>query len=743
MTAAAGRLGAIAPAAPAAPVREAAGRLLLPPAAARAIGFMALAGWSALHWLALLRPAEPDRGARLLAVALAALLALLAIGRLGGRRRQLLAAVAVLPLLAAALLVGGAHAALLRPSGWSELASGVDRGLGDLPGLRMPYGGIDPWIRLVIAGGGSVLVLIAALLAFWPRRARRGHPYAALLTLTIVFAVPIVALHFRLELVRGAVFALLVLAFLRLETLHRADAGPALALALAAVLLALIAAPALNGSQPWWNYEAWAFRASASRSTSYDWNHGYGPLQWPRDGRELLRVKASAGAYWKTENLDAFDGTRWYEGVDPIGDDESIPADPARARRFTQTIRVSIRNLRSAQFVGSGTTTDVRLHGVEPFDTGDGSFVPSRALERGDTYTATVYDPRPSAAQRARAGSEYPSDLVAYRSLAVPIEGVRGASRISMTFPAYGDAATPLIGGPPSRSGAAAEQVLTASPLGRVYRLALRLRAGTRTPEAFVQRVLAHLASGYAYDELPPRAAATLPGFLFDARRGYCQHFSGAMALLLRMGGVPARVSSGFTTGSIDAKTGEYVVRDYDAHSWVEVFYPGWGWVTFDPTPAVAPARSASTAAARARHAATPANPSGDAPALRSRALAASGGGPWWRLPLLLVGALALLAGALAVGLRRTRSPAPLQELERALRRSRRTPAPGTTLQALEARFAATPAAAAYVRALREARYRDVAAAPTRAQRAALRSELGRGAGLPGRLRAWWALPPR
>ena len=47
------------------------------------------------------------------------------------------------------------------------------------------------------------------------------------------------------------------------------------------------------------------------------------------------------------------------------------------------------------------------------------------------------------------------------------------------------------------------------------------------------------------------------------------------MALLLRMGGIPARVVTGFSTGATDTKTGEYVVRDFDAHSWVEVYYPG------------------------------------------------------------------------------------------------------------------------------------------------------------------------
>ena len=64
------------------------------------------------------------------------------------------------------------------------------------------------------------------------------------------------------------------------------------------------------------------------------------------------------------------------------------------------------------------------------------------------------------------------------------------------------------------------------------------------------------------------------------------------MALLLRMGGVPARVAAGFTTGTLrHARRTSYVVADIDAHAWVEAWFPHYGWVRFDPTPAVAPAR--------------------------------------------------------------------------------------------------------------------------------------------------------
>jgi hypothetical protein len=84
-----------------------------------------------------------------------------------------------------------------------------------------------------------------------------------------------------------------------------------------------------------------------------------------------------------------------------------------------------------------------------------------------------------------------------------------------------------------------------------------------------------------------------------------------------------------------------------------------------------------------------------------------------------------------------------LDELERALRRTRRHPGAGTTLRALEDRFARSPAAAGYVRAVRDLRYGGRPAAPTTAQRRGLRAELARGGGLVQRLRAWWALPPR
>ncbi len=97
-------------------------------------------------------------------------------------------------------------------------------------------------------------------------------------------------------------------------------------------------------------------------------------------------------------------------------------------------------------------------------------------------------------------------------------------------------------------------------------------------------------SSDFTYSERPPSRRYPLNAFLFQDKIGYCQQFSGAMALMLRMAGIPARVATGFSPGSLNRDTGEYRVRDLDAHSWVEVYFNDIGWVTFDPTPPASPA---------------------------------------------------------------------------------------------------------------------------------------------------------
>ena len=98
---------------------------------------------------------------------------------------------------------------------------------------------------------------------------------------------------------------------------------------------------------------------------------------------------------------------------------------------------------------------------------------------------------------------------------------------------------------------------------------------------------------GYTLDLPPGMPDDPIAYFLLDIRRGHCEFFASAMAVMLRSLGIPTRIVNGFLQGSFNEISGQYTIRGSDAHTWVEVYFPGYGWVTFDPTPAAG--RSAQT----------------------------------------------------------------------------------------------------------------------------------------------------
>jgi hypothetical protein len=84
----------------------------------------------------------------------------------------------------------------------------------------------------------------------------------------------------------------------------------------------------------------------------------------------------------------------------------------------------------------------------------------------------------------------------------------------------------------------------------------------------------------------PPPGREIVSWFLGDLRRGYCDYFATAMVVLARAEGIPARLAVGYATGDYDAEADTYVVTELNAHSWPELYFPGRGWVAFEPTPA-------------------------------------------------------------------------------------------------------------------------------------------------------------
>jgi len=90
---------------------------------------------------------------------------------------------------------------------------------------------------------------------------------------------------------------------------------------------------------------------------------------------------------------------------------------------------------------------------------------------------------------------------------------------------------------------------------------------------------------GYTLNLAGKPGADPLAQFLFVTKAGHCEYFASAMAVMLRTLGIPSREVNGFLPGEFNDIAGDYIVRASDAHSWVEAYFPGSGWITFDPTP--------------------------------------------------------------------------------------------------------------------------------------------------------------
>jgi transglutaminase-like putative cysteine protease len=96
-----------------------------------------------------------------------------------------------------------------------------------------------------------------------------------------------------------------------------------------------------------------------------------------------------------------------------------------------------------------------------------------------------------------------------------------------------------------------------------------------------------HLRSAYKYNQHndnPPPDQDAVAWFLLQEKQGFCTFFASAMAMLARMEGIPARVASGYTNGTAD-QNGHQVVKGTDAHTWVQIYFPPYGWINFDPSP--------------------------------------------------------------------------------------------------------------------------------------------------------------
>ncbi len=331
------------------------------------------------------------------------------------------------------------------------------------------------------------------------------------------------------------------------------------------------------------NWQSWDFSRVAVKATGvrFAWDSNYDGIEFPATKTVVLTVEGPEQArYWRTSTLDLFASDHWFEDLLWLSrvDDESdaIPLDrlaPPRAALEENWLeqRVEVRALVDDRLAAAGTPValDSRRLGTV-FRLSGGVLRVRSPLGEGQSYRVWSYAPDPAPAVLAASKPRYP--IVARRYL-----GVDGR-----LFPAFAD---------PGREDHVRELFSTPARdsfagYASLYRDARRIAGSPDNPYAAVLALESWFRhrGGFVYDEQPPRVdGPPLVAFVKTTKAGYCQHYAGAMALMLRMLGIPARVAVGFTSGRLD--DGKWVVTDHEAHAWVEVWFAGQGWVPFDPTP--------------------------------------------------------------------------------------------------------------------------------------------------------------
>jgi transglutaminase-like putative cysteine protease len=732
----------------------------------RIAAFAALLTFAGAHWIGFV--AEPPAGRLILVVLIAAVLGAALYASAGlpinaparVAARVLLTATA----LALALTAVGLDDRYLVPAHWNELGANIDDGLAGTTSATWPYDGEDEWLRLTVLLGLPVIAVASAALAFWP--ARRGAGLlrgAAIVPVVALYALAVTERGLGEPIGRGLALLALVAAWLWLPRLRVRDTVAAAVALAVATTVAIPVAAALREREGWFDYESWSLFGDEARGpgSTFDWSHNYGPIDWPRDGKTLLRVRSTREHYWKAETLDHFDGLRWAHSDATQNQDAQSEIPRERNPDWDERLGFSVEGLSTDLLVGAGTAYSVR--GALTAENGDGTIdVVDGPLKRGDVYEVFAYVPRPTRRELRAAPAEFPSQFGYYTRFELPDPGETAAAGATTSSPVVPDPAR-IVGGRadglPVGADATDRARIEASPYARTYRLATQLAAGQPTTYDVARRIERHFQRGFTYNERPPSRPIPLDGFLFRDRAGYCQQFSGAMALMLRMNGIPARVAAGFSPGFRDAETREFRVRDLDAHSWVEVYFTDVGWYAFDPTPSQAPASSQESDRRERRDSQSAAGggDTGEGEGERGGAEAAATGergrgrAVWIGVGLIVVVPLGLLGALWAIALLRARrvrragGDPDVRELVWALGRLGHPVRDGTTLLELERSLEpiAGPGAARYVRSLRQRRFAPRSSAAGALDRRALRRGLARGRGPIARLRALMALPPR
>lgn len=271
--------------------------------------------------------------------------------------------------------------------------------------------------------------------------------------------------------------------------------------------------------------------------------------------------------YWRSRVFDTYDNGNWTPAADTRLTDSAAPfvidVEPDAARfPVEQEFTIALNGTRilytapQPLSVDLSTRTDLRYTSSDESDPNRSMNIsvirPTRVIRRGETYAATSLVTTANAAQLRTAGTNYPawvSQLYLFVSASIT-----------------------------DRTRQLAQEIIT--------------EANAATPYDQAKAIERYLRSNIIYNEsipAPPPGVDPMEWVLFDYKQGYCNYYATAMIVMLRTLGIPARMAAGFAQGVYDPAESAFVVSERDAHTWVEVYFPGYGWIEFEPTAAQAP----------------------------------------------------------------------------------------------------------------------------------------------------------
>jgi protein-glutamine gamma-glutamyltransferase len=472
---------------------------------------------------------------------------------------------------------------------FGPVLSGIQQGFLDFYDTELPFDRIDYHLM-----HSDVLLAIFGFTALTGMLVMVRRPVLASLALITAVGWPGTLIPGGSPLRLGAVALVGVLAIL--FVLRREGAAGSLPQAAGAVVLLVVAALVASATEAvaktaflsWQTWDPYD-RPTPPVSVEYVWRANYDGIDFPKKATTVMRVKASGARrslYWRASTLDDYTGQVWDEDlkldapeqrdrIDAVGRNPLLPKAAADENNWVRQ-DITIEALRdmhlpaSAQPVRWEPGTDAPVAD----EAGDIVVVPDN-LRRDQEYTVWSYVPQPNPSELDSFRGDYPATLSRYLEVVYePVPEWRAPERTRQMAVFFADN----------------ESDYDISALKPLYDTAREVTTDAKVPyeAALVLETWFRQSGHFTYDEHPPAPVGGVPAladFVTTTKKGYCQHYAGAMALMLRLLGIPSRVAVGFTSGSYNSHEQQWYVKDTNAHAWVEVWFPRFGWIPFDPTP--------------------------------------------------------------------------------------------------------------------------------------------------------------